>query len=381
MNPILLQNPRFQPWKILPFVVLILMLWAFQSSAQTLSCSALSPFVPPEFPVGETHSEDGQSFWQNGGHVPENVVDEDLTNYARAHIKQTGYASIRVGIYDSTVVYDAGFFVGFYIQSQNFDDGNFDGVTISTYLNGSLQESYSGSQLLTSEAVGNNDTIVIGFITTLPYNQVEVTLSAEGGMALYDVFYAVQGICLSEILPVSWLSFEAQKKGEASAALTWTTAQEINNAGFYVERSADGRHFESIGFVAADDQSRNIMEYSFLDPKPFGGLNYYRIRQMDHDGGIGYSPVRTLSFTGKGISLRLWPNPAAENLFVEIPGQDDAGGEIKLISSSGVVVWSQSYDDFAPQTKIDTRTLETGMYYIIIESMGNTHNEKIMILK
>jgi len=57
----------------------------------------------------------------------------------------------------------------------------------------------------------------------------------------------VQGPCTSELpsLPITWLSFEVQKKGEASN-LKWITAQEFNQAGFHVERSADGRLFETI---------------------------------------------------------------------------------------------------------------------------------------
>ena len=182
------------------------------------------------------------------------------------------------------------------------------------------------------------------------------------------------------ILPVSWLSFEVQKKGEASA-LKWTTAQEINNAGYYVERSADGRHFESIGYVGANSQDSDIKAYSFIDSKPLAGLNYYRIRQIDHDGRMGYSPVRTLSFSGDGLALRLWPNPVSESLFIEMPFVDDAGGEIKLVSAAGVVVWSQTYDSFDPQTQINTNSVAPGIYSVIIESTGIIYNEKIIIQK
>ena len=50
------------------------------------------------------------------------------------------------------------------------------------------------------------------------------------------------------VLPVELLSFEA-KNNDKTVDLTWTTASEGNNAGFDIERSADGKTFEKIGFV------------------------------------------------------------------------------------------------------------------------------------
>ena len=116
-------------------------------------------------------------------------------------------------------------------------------------------------------------------------------------------------------LPVVLVSFTAVRAA-AGAALAWATASETRNAGFGVERSADGRTFRRIGWVVGRGTTARPTTYSFVDsalgapaPRPV----YYRLRQTDTDGGGSYSPVRTLAAdpaAGPARALALAPNPA-----------------------------------------------------------------------
>ena len=361
-------------------ILLVSLIFSLQLFAQQDTCKI--PWVPPLFDVTETHWDEPQSFWQNGGHIPENVIDEDTTNYARAHIKATGSATLRVSDLDST--YAPGVLVGFYVKSRAFRDTMFLGVTITTYRDGVMQESYSGDHLWVEYVPFYvNDPICIGFVTTLPWNEIEIRFDTAGGRVHYDVFYAFMlGSCNEELppLPITWLSFEVQKKGEASD-LKWVTAQEFNNAGFHVERSADGRHFETIGSVAAADMSRSINEYTFQDLSPLYGMNYYRIRQTDLDGRINYSGVQFVSFSHDGELVKVWPNPAASELSILIPDEFKSMGEIKLVNAAGVIVMSRSIDETVHQTSLDLGSIEPGIYSVIIESPSVNQISKIIVLK
>lgn len=359
--------------------LLLGLICSMQISAQD-TCKV--PWVPPLFDVTETHWDEPQSFWQNGGHIPENVIDADTTNYARAHIKATGSATLRVSDLDTT--YSPGLLVGYYVKSRAFRDTIFDGVTITTYRDGVMQESYSGDHLWVEYIPFYvNDPICIGFTTTLPWNEIEIRFDTAGGRVHYDVFYAfLQGLCNEELppLPITWLSFEVQKKGEASD-LKWVTAQEFNNAGFHVERSADGRLFETIGAVDAADASRNINEYYFRDVNPLYGMNYYRIRQMDVDGRANYSSIQSLSFSHDGELIRVWPNPATSDLSILIPDGFISTGEIKLVNAAGVVVLNQTIDETVRQASLNLGAIQPGIYSVIIESPAVNQISKIMILK
>ena len=77
-------------------------------------------------------------------------------------------------------------------------------------------------------------------------------------------------------LPLQWVSFDASIQNN-QAVLLWKTTGEEKNSHFDVERSATGTSWETIGHCPAVEGSDGIHSYSFRDPAPVRGNNYYRI--------------------------------------------------------------------------------------------------------
>ncbi len=120
---------------------------------------------------------------------------------------------------------------------------------------------------------------------------------------------------VQSVLPISLTSFNAYKKNDA-VELKWSTASEINNDYMAVERSADGREFTEIGRVNGVGTSNDINNYAFMDKKPFTGVNYYRLRQVDFDGTSVYHQVLSVNMESahKGIQLAAYPSQVNEVL-------------------------------------------------------------------
>lgn len=108
-------------------------------------------------------------------------------------------------------------------------------------------------------------------------------------------------------LPVELSRFGATAKGKA-VNLNWATASEKNNDRFDVQRSATGEAFETIGSVKGNGNSTVAHEYSFVDKQPLTGLAYYRLKQVDNDGTIAYSPVAVAK--GPRTEAMAFPNPS-----------------------------------------------------------------------
>ena len=85
-------------------------------------------------------------------------------------------------------------------------------------------------------------------------------------------------------LPIELLYFNANQLNCNENLLIWSTATEINSDYFDVERSFDAIHFEFIGRIKAAGNSTSIVNYDFKDSKPYQGLNYYRLKQVDYNG-------------------------------------------------------------------------------------------------
>ena len=191
---------------------------------------------------------------------------------------------------------------------------------------------------------------------------------------------AVIMIMVTPLLPVKWLSFEVKRMGE-SAVLDWATELEFNHAGFIVEHSADGRSFKEIGSVSAKVDLAQVHKYSFTDINPSNGINYYRIKQYDFDGKFDYSATRSITFTKNSFDVRVWPNPASSQLYVSIQSQDEEAGQMKLINSTGQVVYSQSFETANLNSHLDLNRIQPGLYSLLIETSLNNYIEKILVVK
>ncbi|MFT4060845.1 MAG: right-handed parallel beta-helix repeat-containing protein [Edaphocola sp.] len=162
-------------------------------------------------------------------------------------------------------------------------------------------------------------------------------------------------------LPVTLVNFTATKKGDA-ALLQWATAMETNNLGFDVERSADGKVFSKIGFVAGAGTTSIPQQYLYTDQLPLSGVNYYRLKQIDVDGGYAYSTVQTVSFpTARGV--KVYPNPVAKELNITLAG---AKGLLTITGASGKTVKTVTATG-AGTLQIDISALSPGVYFFRID--------------
>jgi hypothetical protein len=150
------------------------------------------------------------------------------------------------------------------------------------------------------------------------------TATARDNMNGFSVFTSGQS---GVQLPVDLLNFDAVVQGE-DVLTTWTTATEVNNDYFAVERSADGINFETAGTKRGSGNSSVTLYYSFLDTKPIKGISYYRLRQVDFDGTDSKSRLVAVEFTDVN-TLNVFPNPAQTSL-INLKFSSASDGEVTL---------------------------------------------------
>lgn len=129
------------------------------------------------------------------------------------------------------------------------------------------------------------------------------------------------------VLPVQLTDFSAELLDESTIELNWTTASEINNAYFAVERSSDGRTFEAIAQVEGFGTTSERTDYLTFDHQP-GKVNYYRLKQVDYDGNYSYSPIVSVFLRMDkqiGRNVEVYPNPVgdAEEIYLKLAGFDN----------------------------------------------------------
>ncbi|MEZ4701653.1 MAG: T9SS type A sorting domain-containing protein [Rhodothermales bacterium] len=110
-------------------------------------------------------------------------------------------------------------------------------------------------------------------------------------------------------LPVELTAFTVRRDGR-QVQLAWTTASETNNAGFHVERSADGgATFQAVGYVEGRGTAGGETRYRYTDAAPARDV-VYRLKQVDFDGRFSYSRTALAPALVEAYALEAsYPNP------------------------------------------------------------------------
>jgi hypothetical protein len=179
--------------------------------------------------------------------------------------------------------------------------------------------------------------------------------------------------------PVSFLGITG-KENNGRVFLNWSTALEINNDRFVLEKSGDGVNFEYLSSIKGQGNSDHVNLYSYVDKSPFKGANYYRLKQYDYDGSEYIQGYLEVLVSGTGTIIeRIYPNPCATEFIIESSVLFDKQFlGIKIMNVFGTEINSVDYQ-FEKQTIIfDASTLSKGVYFLQITYGGNTEVRKII---
>ena len=97
-------------------------------------------------------------------------------------------------------------------------------------------------------------------------------------------------ITMTSGLPIELLYFNGVVC-ETGNKLYWSTASEDNNDYFNIEKTRDGKIWNSISNMKGAGNSSTQLYYSFVDEDVENIINYYRLKQTDYDGKFKYSEI------------------------------------------------------------------------------------------
>ncbi len=105
-----------------------------------------------------------------------------------------------------------------------------------------------------------------------------------------------------------------------------------------IEKSNDGKIWNSIYEIDGDGTSNVLKKYSFVDRNPFIGVSYYRLRQFDINGKNSFSEIKSTKIDIDKL-VTIFPNPVESN-FVII-GNFESIDEVQLLDLYGQNVTSK----------------------------------------
>ena len=173
------------------------------------------------------------------------------------------------------------------------------------------------------------------------------------------------------LVPVELTSFSATNT-PSGIMLRWSTASELNNLGFEVQRSEDGSIFLPLAFVKGKGTSTERNNYEYLDAAPTGTFSY-RLKQMDFDGTVSFSNVVTIeSINSQDFTLNQnFPNPFNPSTSITFSLGLQSKVKLTIINALGEVVKDLVNDVLAAGSHNvvwNADSLPSGIYFAVLNA-------------
>ncbi len=200
------------------------------------------------------------------------------------------------------------------------------------------------------------------------------------------VYLPVAGGCRAT-LPVELLNFTAAGR-ERHIDVNWQTGTEVNNQGFEVERSTNGRDFEYAGYVAATPESReSVRNYAFADTAVVRGtVYYYRLRQIDLDGSAEFSSIVTARLAGSRLAEWKFghpvPNPVKTETTIQVYAPTDGTVRYVLFDLSGRRMLTDSATVIGNRDNrftVRVGRIPTGTYTLRMEAENTVESRQLVV--
>ncbi|MBT8380662.1 MAG: T9SS type A sorting domain-containing protein [Ignavibacteria bacterium] len=195
------------------------------------------------------------------------------------------------------------------------------------------------------------------------------------------------------IVPVELVSFTASKD-EKDIVLNWSTATELNNQGFEIQRSSDNQNFNRIGFVEGKGTTTEKQDYFFRDnTHTVEGKYYYRLKQIDQDGSNNYSEVIEIEYNWLPTEFSLsqnYPNPfnpstkieftvpvtfsGAQELLITIKIYDILGNEVVTLVNEEKPVGFY-------EVEFNASEYSSGFYFYTLKAGNFIQTKKMLLIK
>lgn len=183
----------------------------------------------------------------------------------------------------------------------------------------------------------------------------------------------VEDYRIGTILPVELLYFEGETWETCTNKLNWATSSEKNNSHFLVEYSTDSENFEVIGRVEGNDNSAELIEYSFLHDRVGSHSNYYRLKQVDYDGSFTYTDVVYVKSDCRDLepmSAKVYPNPTFGWLNADIVNSTNEVRDVQIMVTDvlGRIIYMEEsiLEPGENRNGVDLSAFSTGTYKFTI---------------
>ncbi len=228
-------------------------------------------------------------------------------------------------------------------------------------------QDFSGAVVIDAEAMLNGN---VAYFKNVPItNGMYISLGNTSPMSMFP-------------LPIELLYFNAKFEVD-HVNLSWSTASELNNDYFQIERSGPDLNWKEILTTQGAGNSNTTQYYNEKDRDPLLGVSYYRLKQVDFDGNYKYSNVVSVINDNfdSGDEVFIYPNPVhGGSIILRIPyAMSDIKTTVTIYDLSGKRILEYVLQKGGKLSEINIAKLEPGAYLVQIHSTLLEETKKLIV--
>lgn len=221
---------------------------------------------------------------------------------------------------------------------------------------------------------------------------VSITVNAGAALVTSKLLANTGAITMnSDVLPVELVSFAATAD-QMNTELNWTTATEVNNFGFEVERTEVRSQkpevkWSKVGFVEGNGTTNAPKEYSFTDMNLGSGNYSYRLKQIDRDGKFEYSQSVEITIGTTPTEFALlqnYPNPFNPSTLISYQLPSNSLVSLKVYDAIGremATLVNEVKEAGSYSVQFNASHLSSGIYFYTINAGKFTETKKLTLMK
>ena len=206
------------------------------------------------------------------------------------------------------------------------------------------------------------------------------------GFSISSEGYVIKSTQNVSVIPVELTSFTASVNNEGVVILKWSTATEVNNQLFEIERKSEDGQYETIGSLDGYGTTTEPQEYSYIDNTVRTGTFFYRLKQIDFGGQYEYSNEIEVEVNGP-LSFALeqnYPNPFNPSTKIKYSVPENGNVKLSVYNLVGEVVSvlvNESVNAGFYEVSFNASSLPSGTYFYSLKKGNSIQTKKMVLLK
>ena len=168
---------------------------------------------------------------------------------------------------------------------------------------------------------------------------------------------------------------------DQSIGIKWVMQNDADILTYEIQKSDNGLNFITIGSINSK-QANASSNYSFNDPAPFLGSNYYRLKASNDNGTINLSNVIRIYFAVGGNGILIYPNPSGNVLIAQLAGVNEGVYQLSVINSSGQQILTMPLEQDGLDKTLHINlplTLPKGLYWLFLIDETQFYKQSFLV--